>query len=50
MMGICGSKDSPEDIVSHNIDKLIEQDAKRTAKDCKILLLGASVHSPTHPH
>ncbi|KAG8984258.1 Guanine nucleotide-binding protein alpha-2 subunit [Tulasnella sp. 427] len=39
-MGICGSK-TEEEKVSHRIDKELVEDAKKTAKDCKILLLGA---------
>ncbi|KAG8896096.1 Guanine nucleotide-binding protein alpha-2 subunit, partial [Tulasnella sp. 417] len=39
-MGICGSK-TEEEKISHQIDKELVEDAKKTAKDCKILLLGA---------
>lgn len=39
-MGVCGSKVTTEQAVSNQIDKTLEEDGKRTARDCKILLLG----------
>ncbi|KAG8898873.1 Guanine nucleotide-binding protein alpha-2 subunit [Tulasnella sp. 403] len=50
-MGLCTSKESPEvrhqREISHQIDKSLEEDGKRTARDCKILLLGAQSRSPS---
>jgi guanine nucleotide-binding protein G(i) subunit alpha len=39
-MGTCMSTESEESRKSAMIDKKIEDDAKRTRRECKILLLG----------
>lgn len=43
-MGICGSKEDGDDSTakkkSQEIDKQLEEDAKKIRKECKILLLG----------
>lgn len=49
-MGICGSKESPEERdqreISHQIDRSLKAAGDLTAKECKILLLGTSSPLP----